>query len=428
MILAIISLIDSCCYYICMLSIGINILNSQPKKRLIYVSFILFIPIIIVEILCYNYFLLINSLVQIMLVLLVRLCLKEVRFLSIVSSYMLLFLINTTITSCLISIFSINSNLECLIEISVNLFSSIICLIVCNTKLNKKIQQMLNLTQRSVKRLLLSLICFGTILVVLISNETFFKNSQNWFSATKISLIIFIILLSSAIPILIIYSMTNTHIKKLVESYEEQINAQSEHYALLSESNYELRKFRHDYNNMYIGLRKLISVGETETALEMLNNDTLQLIDSTIKYDTGNGIVDALLTDKQKKANKFNTKIIFQGAIPSTGIKPTDLCIIFGNTIDNSIEACEKLSLNVAKTISIDCVCNSGFMFIKIINPIEKEVKIHGNIPTTTKKDKKMHGFGLYSLNRVVNQHNGKMEFKSNTEKFQIDIEMCINC
>lgn len=414
MILAIISLIDSCCYYICMLSIGINILNSQPKKRLIYVSFILFIPIIIVEILCYNYFLLINSLVQIMLVLLVRLCLKEVRFLSIVSSYMLLFLIN--------------SNLEWLIEISINLFSSIICLIVCNTKLNKKIQQMLNLTQRSVKRLLLSLICFGTILVVLISNETFFKNSQNWFGATKISLIIFIILLSSAIPILIIYSMTNIHIKKLVESYEEQINAQSEHYALLSESNYELRKFRHDYNNMCIGLRKLISVGETEAALKMLNNDTLQLIDSTIKYDTGNGIVDALLTDKQKRANKFNTKIIFQGAIPSTGINPTDLCIIFGNTIDNSIEACEKLSLNVAKTISIDCVCNSGFMFIKIINPIEKEVKIHGNIPTTTKKDKKMHGFGLYSLNRVVNQHNGKMEFKSNTKKFQIDIEMCINC
>ncbi|RGS76358.1 hypothetical protein DWX71_09945, partial [Ruminococcus bromii] len=45
------------------------------------------------------------------------------------------------------------------------------------------------------------------------------------------------------------------------------------------------------------------------------------------KFDTGNNIVDALLTDKQAKANAYNTQLFFKGAI-SNKINPTDLCVI----------------------------------------------------------------------------------------------------
>lgn len=104
----------------------------------------------------------------------------------------------------------------------------------------------------------------------------------------------------------------------------------------------------------------------------MLNNcDSLlkQTTQSLIKFNTGNGIVDAILTEKQEKATTENTVITFSGAVAASAITATDLCIIFGKTLKKAIEACEKLQTDIKKEISVVCKCNSGFMFLTISNP-----------------------------------------------------------
>ena len=86
----------------------------------------------------------------------------------------------------------------------------------------------------------------------------------------------------------------------------------------------------------------------------MLNKcDSLlkQTTQSLIKFDTGNGIVDAILTEKQEKATTVNTVITFNGAIAASAITATDLSVIFGNTLDNAIEACEKLQTDIKRNI-----------------------------------------------------------------------------
>ena len=426
MTLVVVSMIESILYYICMLSISIKILEAQYNKIKIGLSFLFFIPIIIVGILCDNNIIIFaQGIFQIFEILLAKFCLRNVQITSIIYFYVFLFLTNTIIISCVIFFLSVKWNKEWLIELTVNLISMIMCLIICHTNLNTKVRQMLLWIPKSIKRLSLSLLIFASILVVLILNAPFYEDNQNWSEAIKIVLIILIVFLFLATPNLIIYSMTNTNLKKLTVNYERQINAQSEHYALLSELNYELRRFRHDCNNMCIGVSKLISDGKNEAALEML--DCLSLKDkSLIIFDTGNGIVDALLTDKQKQADKINTQIEFNGAVPPTGIKPTELCVIFGNTIDNALEACEKIVSSYVKLIYVECVCNSGFMFIKISNPVVRKVEISGNVPSTTKKDKNNHGFGLYSLEKIVKQHRGKMSFECDENKFQVDIDLSL--
>lgn len=426
MALVVISIIECFLYYICILSISVKLLEAKYNKIKMGVSFLFFIPIIVIGVLCDNNTIILTlGIFQILEILLARFCLHNVRITSIIYFYIFLFFTNTIIISCVIYFLSVKSNKEWIIELAVNLTSMIICLIVCHTNLNYKVRQMLIWIPKSIKRLLLSLLISCSILVVLILNASFYKDNQNWSEAVRIVLIILIIFLSLATPILIIYSMTNTHLKKLTDNYEKQINAQSEHYALLSELNYELRRFRHDCNNLRIGISKLISDGDNEAALEML--DCISLKDkSLIKFDTGNGIVDALLTDKQKLADKINTQIEFNGAVPPTGIKPTELCVIFGNTIDNALEACKKIVSSYIKVIYVDCVCNSGFMFIKISNPVVQKVEILEKIPSTTKKDKSKHGFGLYSLEQVVKQHSGKISFECDENKFQVDIELSL--
>ena len=186
-----------------------------------------------------------------------------------------------------------------------------------------------------------------------------------------------------------------------------------------------MRKFRHDLKNIKIGVGKCINEGRYDEALTMLElaDDSKS---SLLAFDTGNGIVDALLADKQKKADSSNIKIDFSGAVPTDSITATDLCVIFGNTIDNAMEACGKLDDSTDKRIKVECKCNSGFMFVNMSNPVDKPVAIKSNKIKTTKADKSLHGFGLYSLDKVVKKHNGEMKLSCNDNVFILDLSLCL--
>ena len=228
-----------------------------------------------------------------------------------------------------------------------------------------------------------------------------------------------------AFPVIVLISTANTHLKNLTKNYEEQIEAQALHYSELSRSNLEVRKFRHNLKNIKIGVGKLINEGRYNEALTMLElaDDSKS---SLLAFDTGNGIVDALLADKQKKAAPTNIKIDFEGAVPEENIPATELCVLFGNTIDNAIEACRSLDNNADKVIKVECKCNSGFMFINMSNPVDKPIAIKNNTIKTTKADQSLHGFGLYSLDKVVKKHNGEMKLSCDDNVFNLDLSLCL--
>lgn len=145
-----------------------------------------------------------------------------------------------------------------------------------------------------------------------------------------------------------------------------------------------------------------------------------------VLFDTGNGIADALLTDKQRIAASNNTSIIFHGSIPQNGLAPTDLCVILGNTVDNALEACEKLPSGIQRTVSITCNCSSGFLFLSIQNPTMEKVPVHDNRVATTKSDKTLHGFGLLSLHSVVKKYDGSVKLYTTENRFAVNIDLCL--
>lgn len=205
-----------------------------------------------------------------------------------------------------------------------------------------------------------------------------------------------------------------------------QIAAQSRFYSQLSKSNFELRRFKHNYKNTNIALTKLLSEGKSDEALKLIEAQNQELNSTSVQFDTGNGIVDALFTDKQNQADKINTTIKFEGAVPGNAIDAVDLCIIFGNPLDNAIEACSEIDTDTPKEIHIRCVCNSGFAFIEMTNPVQKKVEIRGNLPETTKPDKEMHGFGLYSLEKVIKKYDGKVTCECDETAFKLSMEFSI--
>ena len=158
-------------------------------------------------------------------------------------------------------------------------------------------------------------------------------------------------------PILMLIAISHSQLKTQNIMYKQQLHAQAEHYQKQAENSYEIKKFKHDFKNIIIGVESLIAQGDYARASEMIQNfrNAIDASSLNIKYTTGSEILDALLTDKQSIATQYNTTIQFDGCLPKNILSPTDLCIIFGNTIDNAIEACQKIDSQEPKEITIDC-------------------------------------------------------------------------
>lgn len=350
------------------------------------------------------------------------------KFSTIIIIFFLLYSIDIIVTSTITFILSQAGSytFKAILGFILNIFFTVGFIIIIKLK-HSEIQQCLNLISKKVKILTFISLIASAFLLTIISEASNFTNIYKWNTILKITISVFIIIVGAAFPILNINSYTKNYYMKQSENLENQFKVQADYYASLAKSNFELRQFRHDYNNMKIGISELIKEGKNKDALNMLDYCDNQLLSaiSICKFDTGNNIVDALLTDKQDKAYAYNTQLFFEGAI-SNKINPTDLCVIFGNALDNAIEACEKIKLSESKAIQINCECNGGFMFLTITNPVCKDIVIHNNTIFTSKEDKDSHGFGLLSINQVTKKYDGNLSLSCVDNKFTISIDLCL--
>ncbi len=273
---------------------------------------------------------------------------------------------------------------------------------------------------------MLSVISCAGALVFLLNGRISYSIIE-WRLTVKIMVVLFILIIGSVFPALIVSSVGKTYYNRQAKIAEEQLRLQAKHYEEIAKNNFEIHRFKHDYKNMLIGVQELIQNGDTESALKLLSKENGNNPENLFQsFETGNGIVDAILSEKQKEADSINTLVKFEGAVPSEKISPTDLCVIFGNTLDNAIEACEKVDTNDKNIINVSCKSVGGFMFVNITNPVSEDIQISNNIIKTSKSNKNEHGFGIYSLKKAVSKYNGSVKLSCTDKIFSVELELDI--
>jgi hypothetical protein len=220
--------------------------------------------------------------------------------------------------------------------------------------------------------------------------------------------------------------VSSSYYKKVCSTFEENMETQVSFYDNISKTNKKLREFKHDYENLKIGLNAYLADNDIEGAKEYIDSCDNILDSNYIIYRTGHNILDALISYKANEVKKDKIEIVFNGVLPKGVLTPTDLCIVFGNTIDNAIEACLKLDRNIVKTIEINIRKAGDYLFISITNPVEKKVRIFNNTINTTKEDKDNHGIGLTSLKNIVDKYDGHIQLESTDSLFKISVDFAI--
>ena len=314
-----------------------------------------------------------------------------------------------------------------IIDLLANLTFLIFCAISARKGVLAKIFTSIIQLQVSMKIMLIISLWVSALLASLFSYflTTYFDTPA--FIVMGMFSMLLIILLGIMCPLLIVNNLSSLHFKNLSTLMEKQVETQLEHYEAMTKMYENIRRFKHDYNNLFIGLNEALKRDDAAGALSLLNAEEMALSDSVCPVETGCVTLDALLNEKQISASKVNASLTFDGIMPGDLLNPVDICIIFGNALDNAVEACAKLKYEEEKIIAIASSYKNGFLFIKIENPSAVDVRITNNAVSTTKSDKNSHGIGLRSIKTAVEKHFGEMTFSYKDGVFCLEINLDFN-
>ncbi len=138
---------------------------------------------------------------------------------------------------------------------------------------------------------------------------------------------------------------------------------------------------------------------------------------------TGNKVLDTVLTTKSLYCNKHG--ITFTCVADGTLLDfmdVMDICSIFGNALDNAIECEMKIPEKEKRLIHVTVSRQKAFLILRFENYCEEEVQHQGGTLTTTKKDKKYHGYGMKSIRYTVNKYGGAVTIDTKENWFDLKI------
>lgn len=124
-----------------------------------------------------------------------------------------------------------------------------------------------------------------------------------------------------------------------------------------------------------------------------------------------NQFLNALLIDYREvaKRNNVQTDIFVEAGFKIEFMREGDTTSILGNLLDNAMEAAKECK---SGKISVDLYMENGgsLAVCRIENNFVGELKSEGIQLLTTKKNPELHGIGLKSVNRLVDQYSGYLQ------------------
>lgn len=182
------------------------------------------------------------------------------------------------------------------------------------------------------------------------------------------------------------------------------------------------RQLSHDLKNHFIILKGYGKEGNCEGICNYIDGVEKEYFSVKVCSWIGNSVADMLIEQKRVQAEKeriaFDIEIV---PIEEWLFTDNDTCSLLGNLLDNAIDACKRIEQN-DKWILLQIEIQKNFLFIKISNSIDEMPVMKKGIPVSTKQNKKRHGYGLKSVERIVNKYEGMIMYQSKDQVFQVKL------
>lgn len=265
---------------------------------------------------------------------------------------------------------------------------------------------------------LVFLLPLATFLIMILFLRCCYQVNDNLFHI--ITLITYVILVLANVAIFHIINKQNELIetKEKLLFAEKHINNQIIHYEELYKYQNELRAFRHDIKNLLLSLIGLLKESKTEKAIEKIES-SLDILNEQNRsvVNTGLPVIDAILQSNLLVAEEIGIVISISAKITSViQIDEIEVGIIIGNALDNAVEAVKKDFPRESKEILFSLIVTEDRISVSISNPVKNDIDTQDL--STSKPDKKNHGFGIMSILTLAQKYDGMVEFECQNRVF----------
>ncbi|HJA20877.1 MAG TPA: GHKL domain-containing protein [Candidatus Mediterraneibacter ornithocaccae] len=222
--------------------------------------------------------------------------------------------------------------------------------------------------------------------------------------------------------VLFIYQLQIREKLEMIEmnSISQVLRSQYEKYLYQQKSSELISIKYHDLKHQIAALRKESNQKKREEWLDSIENE----IDSyKMGADTGNSVLNAVIEDKMLSIRKYNIEFtyVINGRLLEF-MHVTDICSIFGNGLDNAIEA-EILEQDEDKRIiHLTVAAKRKMVCITMGNYISHPEKISADHLETTKSNADYHGYGIKSIRYCVDKYHGNLTVGTNGNWFVLNI------
>lgn len=195
--------------------------------------------------------------------------------------------------------------------------------------------------------------------------------------------------------------------RKELETIQLLWHQQKGQYQLSKETIELINHKCHDLKHQVQAIRAVKDEKERETYLEKIEK-SVQIYSAIVR--TGNEILDTILTEKSLICENSGIHIncVADGSLLAF-MNPVDLYTLFGNALDNAIEAVRKLESKEKRVVDIMLYERQSFLMLQIVNPMCGEVKFEDGLPLTTKAKNGYHGYGMKSMLHTIQKYEGHL-------------------
>jgi|GEM_PF-1502356 len=184
----------------------------------------------------------------------------------------------------------------------------------------------------------------------------------------------------------------------------------------------EMQKARNHDTIKLLTTAHTMAVSDGNDDLATFLENQLNITESVVDvYNCGNKIINAVINCEYAKAKKKNISVnLILTDLKDIKLPELDIVTICANTLDNAIEAVDKLEGN-KRLIRFKMNLSNDVLIISCENAYSGLLKVSNGKLLSLKADKN-HGYGLSNIEEIANRHEGRCIVTTDNNIFRIQV------
>ncbi|MCM1125906.1 MAG: ATP-binding protein [Lachnospiraceae bacterium] len=185
--------------------------------------------------------------------------------------------------------------------------------------------------------------------------------------------------------------------------------------------NMAYRRYMHDIHHYFYQIRNLAMEGEDHAIMDMIDQVEGQIKTETDKrIYVGNRMLNSILAVSSQKAEGYGVElsILAEENIDMSFVKDIDMISMFGNILDNAIEAAAKCEPGKRRADARLFMGSRYILYFEVRNTWNGVLEKEDQKLLSMKRDAGNHGLGIDIVKELAHKYGGDFEMTGEDEWF----------